>query len=68
MVDVGMGAEADEEEELTEDETENDDGSSGSESDEDDEDGGMRYADLWDSMSDMEIVTDMEDMEVKNNG
>lgn len=54
-----------EEEELTEDETDDDDGSSESESesdgDGDDEYGvGMKYADLWDSMSDMELMSDME--------
>lgn len=60
IVDIKM--QAMEEEELTEDETD-DDGSSGSESDDDDDDEsdvGMKYADLWDSLSDMDIMSDME--------
>lgn len=61
MADVEMQVEEDE---LTEDETD-DDGSSGSESstgesDYDESGVGMKYADLWDSMSDMEIMSDME--------
>lgn len=61
IVDVEKQAEEDE---LTEDETDDDgssgSGSSASESDDDENGVGMKYADLWDSMSDMEIMSDME--------
>lgn len=66
MIDVGRRAEEEEdgEEELTDDETDDygssGSGSSESESDEVENGAGMKYADLWDSMSDMDIMSDIE--------
>lgn len=49
------------EHEMDDDSSETDEnGSSGSESDEDEYSAEMEYVDLWDPMSDMEIVSDME--------
>lgn len=59
MIDAERAAGGDNEETDNEEEMD-EDGSSGTESDEDEHGVGMGYAEFWDSMSDMDTSSDMD--------